>query len=1744
MFIHLTKCTTMNFNKFLPLFLFFALTGRLALAQADPLNPATWAVNPADFSETMIITGIIQVNNTEIQDGNYEIAAFVNGECRGVATPVFVPQLNRYLITLFVYSNGGNEEIEFWVHRTTSNVVLPVIDKLMFDSAVPVGTPANPYVFRTLQANVTFVKDDVLCDADDNGFATANVSFGNVNQDYFYTLNWSTGSTQKTISNLSAGTYYLTVTVENLFEFVDSVEIINLNRTIAKPNLLAAPSQNVCLGDDAFILAYTNETEQPKYNWFDIFDNQIYTGDVLSLPNMQANRLVYAQTEVRNCLSERSSISIEVYNVPNVNFLFLPRVGTVGERIRFFTGEPNTVNTVYRWNMGDGYILSNGGPQIEHTYEEAGVYRVSLRVTTSEGCTKEESKQISVLDPPPGVDDGSGSSQDPLIFGFNVNDALCSTDNTGSISTQVFNGVGTIRYAWSTGANTAAISGLSPGTYSVTITDGAGKSGIGTATVVAKYPGVIQAPDVIINGGHPVCESGNIWVAAITTLPEAEVYWYNTPTGSAPIFQGNPLILFNVQENSALYVETRAGGCASERVPVDIQVIQLYSEFEASATIAPAGLAIDFASIGFDPNQTYEWAFGDGNTARGNTARHIFNNPGIYEVKLTASFTDGCSETSSKIIRITERGALGVAFNVVDVLCADDTNGSISVEVATGTPPYSFAWSNDATGSILTDLGAGDYTVVITDAAGNIRTESVTVQAVNPPIEIPQVSINGGSVVCAGDNVILAAITNVADAEYRWYDAPVGGNLLYNGASYPILNIQETQEAYVEAFFNGCFSPGRASVLVQVISPDPTFTASSSVINEGGSISFNANVVVAGSQYAWDFGDGSIGSGPAVEKVFESIGLFTVTMAVIDSIGCTASSSQIIRVVSAADMVVSLAISNVACADDTNGSATATVFNGKPPFSFQWSTGAVTNTISNLAPGNYTLTVTDSDGQSRLETVRIVSETDVLPAPTIALFGSSFVCPNEAITIYAYTPQQSNLSYHWYDAAEDGNLLAVTNIFNVLGRDLPPNLFVESRSGGCRSDTRERANVSSELIDATFSASSMLIVEGNQITFTPNTIDSTLTYTWFFNDGNTSTTMSPTHTFLLPGNYRVRLDVLSANNCLDSRFLTVGVISTNETSLVLNTTRPACEGQATGAITAEVVNAPVPYTLTWGTGATGATVSGLAEGMYAVTFTDANGLSLTRTVELRAITPTPALPTIVTNAGSPICYQDNLLLRGSSADPSAGYLWYDDNDNLLGVGPTFTINSIAESGTIYLAAQKNGCQSARDSVRLQVQIPDASFSVSQNGLATVNEMLSFQPTVTTYPIYTWNFGDGNTSSQLNSLYAYPNTGVFNARLTVTDQDGCSNTFTREVDINPVDFLRLTFDVNDIPCTASEAIGGSITVTPGAGTPPYTYLWSNGATSPDATGLPVGSHTVTVTDAEGKVSTGTASITNRNIQLLPPVVTVNGNAPVCKGSDAFLLGRNAQFAQAQTLWFATPEATEPLSSSELLVLRALNNNRIVYVQSQIAACESVRIPLEVNVQAPVADFRVTPTPDIMEGQVVQFRLTEVNPNYSYYWKFGDNGWSGRAEPFYFYNVVGQFDVQLQVTDQDGCDNTIMKENLVTVRAMPSSGLQADEVAARSQDASGLDNSIQVAAFPNPFYEQLTVVLKVETTDTYRVALTDLLGRTHFVQEMEISAHTPQQLLINNSDLRLNNGIYLLRIENKHTNVIYKLLKQGF
>ena len=2197
--------------------LFFSLLQLNAQDVADPNDANTWAVTPAFYPNNMVVTAVINIEGEESMDPNDKVAAFFGDtdNIRGVASPMFVPGLNRYIASLFIYSETGNTDpITFRVYDASSGLVLPCITTETFATDKLVGSIANPDTIFTIRIEIDFHKDDVLCSADNFGFAKANITGGTQP----YSLLWSTGSTEDSIYNLSAGRYYLSVTDANNFTKVDSVDILNLNRPIQAPLLVAGPGNTVCQGTDVYVFAFTSEMESPAYQWYDIFNNQIHVGQALTLPDIAAPIQVSAETNVRNCLSPRTNISIAVNPAPNANFAVNTNTANTQDVI-IFTPTVISPTATYSWQFGDGGTSSLPNPQ--HIYTAPGNYLVWLTVSTPDGCTAQSFQFISITEKdidiliditkPHCPTDNSGelyaqaingtapytyqwstgatgttlsnllagtygltvtdadgnvqnttillqaeqalqaptlivngeniickgddvwitalSSADgaeyywyrdaagtdlkyignPLIlfgleesktfwvetrkdgcrsatktqvtisvatpnasfdssvevaypgqsisffplapqfgqsylwdFGDNTpnstapsinhtydnpgvylvhftvthtltgcsetqsivinilelpqaggpdmvaiassTDANCTGDASGSASVQVLNGTGPYSYQWSNGSSSSSITGLMPGLYSVTVQDSQGKTATATVTIGAQYS-TLDPPSVIANGGQDICFGDDIWLAASSDYPNAEYHWYDAANGGELLFVGNPLMLNNYAGPADIYVEARIGGCASAaRAEVNIPAQELLTAFTASEAVIPEGGIItftpdsvvagyayrwDFGDGNFDSGtsvsnqyffqgtyrvtltvvspdscrasqdmfinvysqsgglalafnlqhvacpddatgsasslvfggtppytyewdngattaslvgltagaykltvtdalgntvegeatilstqpellapdvfanaglpvcqggtawaaassnitgatfywydapvggqlkfvgnpllldnlqsaqaffveasyqgcvsaarteliipiespdasftvsativevnmpvdftatgpgtQSYSWDFGDSEVATGANATHAFAEPGIYEVVLEAGLFAGCTARSRRFIRVVpDMLGLNASFLVEPAQCINGA-GSVQAQASGGTPPYGYIWSNGFTGPVQTGLAVGSYTVTVMDALGVTAVETIEIESNTPAISMPTVTVNGGQPFCLGEPGMAVAITNVSGADYRWWDSANGGNLLFSGASFPVGSIQEPTTLYVEAYYQGCLSQGRQMVQLTPQGPDASFAVQGSNIQIGSPVGFMPSTQDNSYTYQWNFGDGSQSAEMSPQHAFQGQGDFPVTLTLTDANGCSATEEQLISVGVGQSLALLFNTTDVQCYTDNAGSILVDVFNGNPPYNYEWSNGATGAYLQGLLPGSYTVTVTDGDGATITGQAEVHSAVGELLPPQAVVSGGNSVCSDEYLVIYAYDNQGNATNFFWYSAPQGGSLLGSGNIYSEFGVDQNTTYYVEAASGVCRSGQRTEVQVYADDPNQGFTASANTIVEGGIVTFTPLLADPDYTYQWFFGDGATSTQMTPTHTYAAEGNYTVRLTVTSTGGCTDFVQYNeyVRVISSTTLAILFDISHVDCQGQSDGAITANVLNGTPPLSYQWSNGATGASITGLPVGSYALTVTDGAGLSAVQSGSIATLYSTPSEPFISTNASLPLCTGEQAVLLASSGQLVDNYFWYDSNDILLGTGPSLVVDPQQGPLTVFVEGQRGSCFSPRAEREFEVQTLNAGFSVAGSLQPFAGDAVQFSAEETGYAGYYWQFGDGNTASNANPQHAYGNAGQYTVSLTVTSAEGCNATesIPAYLSVQPEVAFSISSSVTNTLCDADQS--GRIELSIAGGTPPYTINWDNGASGAVLQDLAPGSYAYTVTDSEGHGSQGSAEVANLNVAIPMPTISINGNAPACIGQPAYLVGATPGYPQASVYWYESLSEPDEFYSGNLLVLPQLMQSTIVYGESVVNGCRSARVPVTVQIQAPNATFSISPGSVLEEGDLVQFVPANANPGYTYYWQFGDNGWSTSMEPYYFYNLVGTFDVSLTVTDDDGCQNTLMKEDFVTVSAYQ--GLAPEELEERSQNEQA-DSRIAGIAFPNPFGDVVTLVLKLENKGWYQLRLSDMLGRPVWVSSAYFRDNV-EQLQMNFTETGLQDGLYLLSVEGENgEKAIFKLLK---
>jgi hypothetical protein len=561
--------------------------------------------------------------------------------------------------------------------------------------------------------------------------------------------------------------------------------------------------------------------------------------------------------------------------------------------------------------------------------------------------------------------------------------------------------------------------------------------------------------------------------------------------------------------------------------------------------------------------------------------------------------------------------------------------------------------------------------------------------------------------------------------------------------------------------------------------------------------------------YAWSTGD--------TTQTIENLGLGSYTVTVTDNIGSTGTASAQI-------FVAEVLLANAGSTDETSsgaddGTAWSEPSGGVFPYTFEWSNGATNPMIFDLAPGSYTITVTDDDGCTAWETV-VVNAFDC-PEVTIEVGLSNLNCfgsCDASIVILDINGGAAPYDYQWSDGSTQdfiNGLCAGTYILTLTDAD--GCTYVETYeifepeqllpNAGSSDETAEDAN------DGTAWAAPTGGVEP---------------YSYVWNNGSTDSLI----TGLAPGFYWVT--VTDANECNAVQTVVVnGFGCALDFDAIITAT---CNEACTGSITLTPVSGTPPFDYLWYDGSTGDAVSGLCEGVYSVTVTDADGCIYVSTYFLFDLEPV----TVITGSTG----ETGLGLNDGTAwsEPSGGlapytYVWSN--------GSTDSLIVDLEPGTYFVTVtDANGCSIIGETTVLPFTC--VGFLVS-----TVNPVschggcdgaLSVAAIGGIGPFhYLWNTGD--TTQVIEGICADTYTVL------ITDEGQGCNALT-SFELTEPDFIDGNVDEVVHITDSTEA---SISITVFGGTPPYTFDWHsyNGtftSTDEDVSGMPADYYFVFIRDA--------------------------------------------------------------------------------------------------------------------------------------------------------------------------------------------------------------------------------------------------------------------------------------------------------
>jgi hypothetical protein len=433
----------------------------------------------------------------------------------------------------------------------------------------------------------------------------------------------------------------------------------------------------------------------------------------------------------------------------------------------------------------------------------------------------------------------------------------------------------------------------------------------------------------------------------------------------------------------------------------------------------------------------------------------------------------------------------------------------------------------------------------------------------------------------------------------------------------------------------------------------------------------------------------------------------------------------------------------------------------------------------------------------------------------------------------------------------------------------------------------------------------------------------------------------------------------------------------------------SCHSTATGLATVQGAGGSGVYSYAWSSGSLTATATGLVAGSYTVTVTDSDGCSATSSISVNE--PAPLAANSSTTPQSIVDLNDGT----ATANPSGGtapysYLW----NNLQ---TTQTISGLPPGAYTLTVTDGKGC-TFTEAANVN------RFNCVLTGTISINQVSCF------------GGADGGFSVQLSNavppiIYNLPgsNTAVADGLAAgtytalVRDSTTCSLLFTVNL-TQPTQVSVAELFHQDVQCPTDT--NGSLTIAPNGGVQPYQYGWSNGSTDDTASGLGVGEHTITLTDAKGCSKTLTPTIIPTDSQ--PPTlvildaltVALNENGSAAVSPDQFDDGSIDDCGIAS--WSVTPNAFNCSHIGEQVVtIMATDANgnssaaqTSVFVVDSIAPGITCRNNATLSLCDPVLNFQMpVPTDNcaIVNSQLLQteglpsgasFPLGETTQRFTY------------------------------------------------------------------------------------------------------------------------------------------------------------------
>ena len=613
---------------------------------------------------------------------------------------------------------------------------------------------------------------------------------------------------------------------------------------------------------------------------------------------------------------------------------------------------------------------------VTYNYSNLGPGNYVLYVKDSNGCSKSIADDII---PPDTIKINFTKKVHPN--GYNI---TCKGNNDGSIKASVsggngiFSGIYTYKWATTDGSftgpdNLDSLSHVTAGTYKLTVTD-AMLCTIKDSVTVFQPDGM----DLILptklsfttdSAYNISCSGGNNGSIDITVTGGVKPYTYFWTDYAS--YSKTTEDISNLNAGTYVSKITDMSGCELKLLPLSVypsytlteppvlNITSVIPSFLGGYNIKCNGEnsgSIDVTLTGGSGAGTYQynWSTSNGSGLVATQEDQTALTAGTYHLDVTDLY--GCHATMD--YTLTEPAKLSTTIVPTHITCASPlfNNGSINLTVSGGVAPYSYLWSNGATTEDLSGLTQGVYAVTVTDANGCTKDDTVIIN-LPPPVQYTKVLSdyhdNGFNIRCNGNSdgsISITPTSGTAPYSYVWSNGATTNEITgLTAGSYTVTITDALQCKATETI--SLNEPGILDMTVDLSES----TAGGYNINcagaKTGSIDITPVNAVGTVYYHWLDGFAS--------KTRIDLAADKYYVIIQDSNNCLADSA--ITLTEPDSLKLSLSVSEPWCPDKPDGALGATVTGGvvSTDYTYKWSDNSTENSLANILPGIYSVTVTD-----------------------------------------------------------------------------------------------------------------------------------------------------------------------------------------------------------------------------------------------------------------------------------------------------------------------------------------------------------------------------------------------------------------------------------------------------------------------------------------------------------------------------------------------------------------------------------------------------------------------------------------------------------------------------------------------------------------------------------------------------------------------------------------------------------------